>query len=371
LTADGKTQEANDYRWRGRIAGRFREASDPWTEELRQYCFDPSQLGVWGKIDFQAKYGDRGKALFLRAIEVAPENPIGFEAMGEWYLENGDLAAALKSFTQAVQLPRPSIGLFQNLGEAFRRMNEPTEALRALRLGLVAVPEASELYYELGVTFDQMERTDDAMAAYRKAIALSPNATAAHVNLAVDLLKQNRRTEAYENLQLALKAQPTLPKALAMLADLEMAAGRLEAAAEYVTPLYNYYPGMPRARRAKAQWHVMVGSAAAERGQSSDAEREYLEAVKIDPESIDAQGKLGILYGQTGRFEQALAQFESVRRMQPNDPRPAMFVGMAYAQLGRVAEARRVLAEGEQLAIKSGNAEVASRCREMLRGLPQ
>jgi len=370
LAAEGDENGADEQRWQGRMAGRFREAEDPWMDELRGWCFDPSQLAVWGNIDFQAKFGDRGKAMFERAIEVAPENPIGYEALGQWYLENNDLAAALKMFTHAIQLPRPSIALFVNLADVFRRMGQPLETLRAVERGLALVPEASELYYELGVAYDDLGRDTEAMAAYRTAIQRSPNAAAAHVNLAVNLLKIGRKAEAREHLQLALVAQPTLPKALAMLADLELAEGRLDEASRYVQPLYRFYPGMPRARRTMAQWHVAAGSAAAQQEKFSDAEREYLEALKVEPDSVDANGQLGVLYGQKGRYEDALTRFEAVHRLQPADPRPAMFMGIAYAQLGRMADARRILTEGEQLATKAGNTEFAGKFREMLRTVP-
>jgi tetratricopeptide (TPR) repeat protein len=370
LAATGDEAAADEQRWQGRIAGRFREAQDPWLDELRLWCFDPSQLAVWGNIDFQAKFGDRGKALFERAIEVAPENPAGYEALGQWYLENNDLTAALKLFTQAVQRPRPSTTLFINLAETFRRLGQPGETLRAVERGLALIPDASELFYELGVAYDDLGRPTEAMAAYQTAIARSPNAAAAHVNLAVNLLKTNHQAEAVEHLQLALKAQPSMPKALAMLGDLALAKGDLEQASRYIRPLYKFYPGMPRARRSMAQWHVVAGSTAAEHGNFAEAERAYLEALKIEPESIDANGKLGVLYGKNGRYQDALARFETVHRLQPADPRPAMFLGIAYAQLGRMQDARRIIAEGEQLAIKAGNAEMAARFREMLRSAP-
>ena len=371
LAARGEEAGADRLRWQGRLAGRFHEADDPWLNELRAWCFDPSQLAVWGKIMALAKTGDRGKALLERAVEVAPQNPVGHEALGEWYLNNGDVALALQAFTAAVQLPRPSMSLFVNLAETFRKLHEPAQSLRAIQLGLTAMPGAAELYYELGVVYEELGRTEEAIAAYGTAIARSPNSAAAHVNLATIDLKAGRAKEAVENLQLALRAQPTMPKALAMLGEMEMEAGRMDSAAQYLRPLYRFYPGMPRAIRAMAHWHVLTGSAWAEKNRFEEAEREYQHALAIDPESVDAHGKLGVLYGQNGRFTEALASFQAVHRLQPADPRPTVFIGMTYAQLGRKNDARQILAEGEQLAMKAGNAEMAARCRELLRRLDE
>jgi HemY protein len=370
LSAAGENEAADRERWQGRIAGRFREAEDPWLDELRESCFDPSQLAVWGSIDFQAKFGDRGKHLFERAIEVAPENPIGYESMGQWYLENNDLVAALKTFTKAIQLTRPSLGLFVNLAETFRRMKQPAETLRAVQRGLAIIPEASELYYELGVAYDDLNQPDDAVAAYERAIARSPNAAAAHVNLAVILLKRKRDDEAIDHLKQALTAQPTMPKALAMMGDIELARGRLEEASRYIKPLFQFYPGTARARRSMVQWHVARGSLATTRSQFDEAEKAFLTALEIDPNSLEANGNLGVLYGQRGRFQEALKSFEVVHRLQPDDPRPLMFMGFAYAQLGQKDDARRVLGEGEQLAVKAGNNGMLVRIRELLSQLP-
>ena len=61
LIAEGDKTAASKHRWLGRETGRFREADDPWLDELVAWCFNYQQLCVRGTMDLQNKRGDRGK----------------------------------------------------------------------------------------------------------------------------------------------------------------------------------------------------------------------------------------------------------------------------------------------------------------------
>jgi Flp pilus assembly protein TadD len=71
-----------------------------------------------------------------------------------------------------------------------------------------------------------------------------------------------------------------------------------------------------------------------------------------------------------GRPADALPSFEAFHRLRPKDAQSSLFLGQVYAQLGQIAEARKILTEGEQLALRAGNQETAGYCREILNHLP-
>ena len=81
-------------------------------------------------------------------------------------------------------------------------------------------------------------------------------------------------------------------------------------------------------------------------------------------------GRLGLLYAQQRRLPEALDQFEMFHRLQPADPRAALFLGQVYADFGRLEDAPRTLAEGVQLARRAADAATAAQCEEALRHLP-
>jgi Flp pilus assembly protein TadD len=52
---------------------------------------------------------------------------------------------------------------------------------------------------------------------------------------------------------------------------------------------------------------------------------------------------LGAIYGQQGRFSDAIAEFKIAVQITPNDPEYLTNLGTAYAAVGRIGEARREL----------------------------
>jgi predicted Zn-dependent protease len=208
-----------------------------------------------------------------------------------------------------------------------------------------------------------------AVEALQTAVALNPNDTNANYNLAFALLKNRQLGEAVEALQRSLVLKPTFANSLAMLAKIEIDSGRWAESAKYLQPLYESHPEMPEARRLMAYWQLRAGMAAEEKQDTAAAERHYREGVAIDRNHPDLQMRLGTLCLIQGRFADAVSPLEAYRRLQPDNAQGALFLGQAYAVVGRRDDARRTLTEGAALAERSGNVSAAQHCREILEQL--
>ena len=370
LSAAGDTDGADQQRWQGRMAGRFREADDPWLEELHAWCYDPSRLAVWGAIEYQTKHGDRGRSLLERAIQLTPDDPRGYLQLGKLYLDLGDPDHARAVLEQGIKLPAAPSLLYVNLSQAYSNLHQPTEAVRVAGQGLAAHPDAPELQNALGVALRAAGRLEDAIEPFRRAIAGSPTVVEPDFNLGLTLLQLGRRDEAYVYLKCALALEPTYPNALIVMGQTEMEAGRLESAAQYLRPLYKFYPGMTAARHLMTQWCLLAGMAEVRAGRLAAAESDFREGLAVSPDHPELHGRLGLVYAQQRRLPEALDQLETFHRLQPAEPRASLFLGQVYASLGRLDDARRTLAEGEQLARRAGDAATAALCNATLRQLP-
>jgi serine/threonine-protein kinase len=78
-----------------------------------------------------------------------------------------------------------------------------------------------------------------------------------------------------------------------------------------------------------------------------------IESLKLvlsrEPRFPAAHFNLGRAYVQDGRYDEAIAAFETAAQLSGNRQASAA-LGFAYARAGRVSEARKILAEMEQLA---------------------
>ncbi len=369
LAADGDKAGAAKQRWLGHETGRFREASDPWLDELMGWCFNYDRLCIRGTVDYQTKFGDRGKSCFERAIKLRPEVLTAYDLLGSLYLELNQPAKARDIYEEGLQRAtsaKPTVMYYVNLSRAYREMKQPTEAVRVARLGLARTGDAFELYDALGVALGDLGQHEAAVKALQAAVAGNPNDANANYNLAVALIAVRRLGAAVAALHQSLTLKPTFPDSLALLAQIEMDSGRWESAAKYLQPLYDSHPAMPQARAMMAYWHLRAGLAAQTQGDPATAERHFRAGLAIAPNDVELQASLGALYLTQQRFADAIAPLEAYHRLKPDDPQSALFLGQAYAATGRREEARQMLTEGVRLAVKAGNQTTARDCREIL-----
>jgi tetratricopeptide (TPR) repeat protein len=370
--AAGREDLADYHRWLGREAGRFREADDPWMEELNTRCHEPRRLCHLGVIAYQTNQGDRGRARFERAIALAPDHPFAYELLGTLLREEGAVEAArdvlLRGIDQAAKAT-PSALHYAELSQAYAALQQPGPAHRTLEVGLLHHPDSADLFHAWGNRLKAEGRIEEAAAAYRKAIEVNPAFVEADFALAVLLVETGRHREAAAALHRALTMQPTFPKAMLLLARLEVDAGRVEAAGRFLLPLLKANPGSPEIREITASWRLRAGRAI-EKSNPTAAEHHYRSGLALQPDNAELSAGLGVHLLLTDRVSEAVPLLENYHRARPTSPQAALFLGQAYARTGRMQEARRVLAAGLQQAESSGQSTTAGHFREILSALP-
>ena len=87
--------------------------------------------------------------------------------------------------------------------------------------------------------------------------------------------------------------------------------------------------------------HDALGAALAIRGELAGAEREWLEALRLEPHSLEPLASLGALYAQEGQFEKALPILESALEQNPTSADVHLNLGAAYAETGKMDRAEQ------------------------------
>ena len=369
LAQAGDQTGAAAQRQLGRAALRFREADDPWLDELKTRCFDVTQLSVWASIELSTDHSDHGIGLLERAIRIAPQDPTAYADLGQVYLQLHDPRRAQEILAQAVGLPGAPAEAYAGLSDAWRALGQPTEAIAAARHGLARLPTDGNLETALANSLRAAGQIDEALAAYRRAAQAAPNLAETQFNLGSALLQRHQVDEAREALQRALALKADFPPALLALGRLSLTAGDLDTAGRCARTLYAADPASAENRQLMAWWGLQAGNAAAQAGRSAEAEQHLLAGIAAEPQMPELQARLGVLYGQQGRYAEALATLQKYRELAPDEPMASAFLGQACLQLGRRAEARRFLSAGRDMAARRGDAAVAAFCERLLAGL--
>ncbi len=91
----------------------------------------------------------------------------------------------------------------------------------------------------------------------------------------------------------------------------------------------------------KARPHNNLGEALFDRGQFDGAEREYREALRLDPSIIEAHFNLGLIHEAEGRFDEAVREYGEAIKLAPALARPHNHLGFALETKGLLEEAVR------------------------------
>lgn len=232
---------------------------------------------------------------FKKVTELDPSFVDGFVSLGQTYMENGDYGSAIVPLKQALELSPDLIPAHQLLGYALLSQGYAGEAVPHLQR--------------------------------------SPDKTA----LGIGEIQTGQLPEAVANLQAALAAHPNDPDILYYLGR---ASGLLSK--QSVDTLLAAYPDSARAHQAMAENYFVLR-------RMPDAEKEYLEALRLRPGLPEAHLALGEVYAGAFQWDKAEKEFRMQARLQPGNAEAAYRLGAALLEQGNAHEARAELLRADRL----------------------
>ena len=99
--------------------------------------------------------------------------------------------------------------------------------------------------------------------------------------------------------------------------------------------------------------HNLLGTILDQRLQFKEAEREYREALRLNPNVVSPLANLGVLLARTGRSGEAVTAFENVLRKAPDHPQATLNLGLQYVARGDYVHAVPMLERASQLGLDS------------------
>lgn len=143
----------------------------------------------------------------------------------------------------------------------------------------------------------------------------------------------------------------------AALKDSQQRLGAIKAGAEYETARQQFYSGdLDKALKTinnaignapqVTKSHTLKGRILLERGDYEDAIATLDVAIQMDPSQVDAFFNRAIAYERVNRWEQAIADYQRCRSIDPTEPRYLVAAADMLVEMGRIDEARQMLLDG-------------------------
>jgi Flp pilus assembly protein TadD len=212
--------------------------------------------------------------------------------------------------------------------EAFIEKRDYAAAEPLLRKVVTSNPENYVAWFDLGFVENGLGKPDDSIAAYRKSVAAKPDVFESNLNLGIQLAKTGQ-SDADQFLLAATQLKPTA----------HVAEGQARAWLSLGHVLEKSKPDDAVAAYQKAaalqpkdpEPHLAAGAFFEKQEKFADAEREFKQALALDPSS-DALTGLANIYMRGRRFPDAESALRKLVALNPEDT-------SAHIQLGRVLAA--------------------------------
>jgi tetratricopeptide (TPR) repeat protein len=233
--------------------------------------------------------------------------------------KQGHLSEAIVEFKKVTELAPNLDAAFVNLGAAYMQDRQYGAAIAPLKRSLELNPNLPGAQQMLGYALLAQGYASESIPYLEKSHAQDA--------LGIAQLKTGKLPEAIANLNAALAHRPNDPE---LLYYLGRASGLLSK--EAFDTLESGFPNSARAHQAIAENEAVLRNV-------PEAEKEYAEAVRLQPAAPGIHLAFGLLYAGASKWAEAEQQFRVETKIQPGDAEAAFRLGNALLQEGKIDEA--------------------------------
>jgi tetratricopeptide (TPR) repeat protein len=256
---------------------------------------------------------DQAEASFKKVIELNPSATQAYVLLGTFYQSNGRFADAEPQFRKAIELgpssPEPRAALIR-LYLAEGKKSAAEDLAKQAKHNLANNPAGYRMLADFYVATGDFDKATAEYAAlvqqYPKDIQLKKD----YIQL---LIQQNHLDEAEKLNNELLKEDPNLNDALVYRSQIQISGGNLKDSTATLQAVLKKDPNNSEA-------HYVLGVAYEKSGDLQPAENEWLEAVRLRSDFLDAQRSLAGLALRRGDPAKLAEAASQLIRLQPASP---------------------------------------------------
>ncbi len=292
----------------------------------------------------------------------------GTTTASQW-LERGNQLWRLRRYSEAIrafeaaikQKPKFIHLAYYGKGLALAWSGKVPEAITALQQAVQSQPDFVPAWYNLSVGYAISNQLDKALAAINKPIQLQPNNPNLYNQKFAVLDSLNRYREAAAAINKAIELSPR-----AVFYNnrgvVRSALGDKQGAIENYNQALKINPNLVQA-------YYNRGIVRAELGNKPGAIDDYNQAIKINPNYADAYYNRGVVRAELGNKPGAIDDYNQAIKINPNDALAYYNRGIVYLELGDKQKAKEDLQRAAQLFMAQGNTAAYEKAMGLLKGL--
>ncbi len=304
----------------------------------------PSSLPNIALAEAYVEKGDDNRALanYEMALRIRPDDISALRAAVIVYLRHDFNDRAAPLVERLTRLIPNDAQAHADLGAIYAASGKPAEAERQFRTALSLDPKHASAMTGLGSLLLRTDRPDDALPLLKRAAELSPDSWEPHYLLGSAYTRSGEIKQALLDMEAARERAPDEPQGHYGLA---MLYGRLERTADRDKALARFSELRSRSdhvRLARRDAGLLIAKSAplVSSGNLSAAVELLEEAQRVDPNNEQVLFRLGGLYYDVNRYNEARTTARQAIALAPSDWRYHYLAGLIEKDTGNLAQAR-------------------------------
>jgi tetratricopeptide (TPR) repeat protein len=303
------------------------------------------QFYNWGVENYLKGEIKTAEEFFQKSLSIYPLAEAYYN-LGIIYKDRQEYSQAIDAWEKALILNPKLPSTYLNLGFAYLKLRKYPEALAAFESEKQVNKEYQNFFNHQAEVFLAQGDYKKALAAFKKALNDNPQSLSALLGIGRVYLKQREIEKAEAHFKEIIKSFPNDERAYCYLGILAREYKQdYSAACRFLQEAFRIAPESKFAGVELAETYIILGTLARLNQKYGEAERNFLEAERLLPNSSRIQQKLGKLYRLKGDFSKAVKAYQKAIALAPTESNYCALVSL-YLRQKRYGEALEVIKEG-------------------------
>lgn len=242
------------------------------------------------------------------------------------YFTTGDVPTAVRYANEVANVPGLDAQMLGQIGGMYAAAGKPDQALRLFNRAIEQEPQRSEHYFAKGLLLANQKHYVEAESTIRSGIKVSPDSAVGYYYLGRISVEARDFDKATTHFEQAVTLNAAFEPAYVALGSVYEAKQDRDKA----IGIYRRYLQGVNPRNREIRHHLIRLQVSAK--QYDEALQELEGMLAEDPSDLDAQLRMGLVYGEQKNYPKAIHQLNQILTVRPAELKVRDYLGYLYEE---------------------------------------
>ena len=302
------------------VASAPSRANSPLSDSRASYHF---LLGYQAELEQET---ERAIKEYQLALQTDASSNYLKARLAVLYFTTGDVPTAVRYADEVADVPGLDAQMLGQIGGMYAAAGKPDQALRLFNRAIEQEPQRSEHYFAKGLLLANQKHYVEAESTIRSGIKVSPDSAVGYYYLGRISVEARDFDKATTHFEQAVTLNAAFEPAYVALGSVYEAKEDRDKA----IGIYRRYLQGVNPRNREIRHHLIRLQVSAK--QYDEALQELEGMLAEDPSDLDAQLRMGLVYGEQKNYPKAIQQLNQILTVRPAELKVRDYLGYLYEE---------------------------------------